>query len=84
MSVEAMSRIAAILALDGGKLSAYMNEKTRPDVMSSWTHQLEESGDKDQDELGILESGDLNKVFRYIEAHLPRPTGGDQRGKRGG
>lgn len=84
MSVEAMSRIAAILALDGGKLSTYMNAETRASVISGWTAQLQESGDPDQDEVGILESGDLNRLFRYLESHLPRPTGGDERGKGGG
>jgi hypothetical protein len=83
MSVEAMSRIAAILALDGRKLSAYLDRKTRPKVMSEWLDQLEESNDADRDEIGILESGDLNRVFGYIASHLPKPIGGDERGKGG-
>ena len=81
MSVEAISRIAAILALDGGKLSLYRNEETRSQVMMDWLPQLEESDDPDRDEVGILQSGDLNRVFGYIASHLPRPIGGDQRGK---
>ena len=53
MIVESISRIAAILALDGDKLSSYMNEDTRSDRVSSWGSQLDGNTERD-----LLKSAD--------------------------
>jgi hypothetical protein len=75
MSVESVSRIAAILALDGDKLSSYMNEDTRSDLVSSWSSQLDGNTERD-----LLESADWNRIYAYIGSQGPRPVGGDKRG----
>lgn len=84
MSVQALSRIAALLALDAGQLRDYLpsfndydedvNESRRAALVESYGSQLQSQEIKD-----ILASGDLNKVFLYLAAHLEKPMpGGDQ------
>ena len=48
------------------------NEESRESFVHHYRHQLEEN------EKEILLDGDMNEIFRYIEAHLPKPVNGER------
>ena len=75
MSVESVSRIAAILALDHEKLSDFMNEDRRTDMVSDWRSQLD-----GHEEIDLLQSADWNRIYEYIAPKGERPIGRDRRG----
>jgi hypothetical protein len=80
MSAQAVSRIAALLALNAEMLRNYLpgtdgsddNEEARADLVEQYENQLT------QKEAELLVAGDLNAVFQYIQSHLERPLGGDE------
>ena len=78
MSAQAVSRIAALLALNAEMLRGFMDpekgEEYRVDLVDQYRNQLtDQEGD-------ILVSGDMNGVFDYLQSKLDRPTGGDEAG----
>lgn len=85
MSVQAVSRIAALLALDAELLRDYvprfqeddydceedLNEENRAHLVHLYRHQLtSEEGD-------LISAGDMNKVLEYIADHLEKPVNGE-------
>ncbi len=85
MSVQAVSRIAALLALDAELLRDYvpkfkeddydceedLNEENRARLAHLYRHQLlSEEGD-------LIAAGDMNKVLEYIAVHLEKPVNGE-------
>lgn len=85
MSVQAVSRIAALLALDAELLRDYvpkfkdddydceedLNEEKRAYLAHLYRHQLtSEEGD-------LIAAGDMNKVLAYIADHLEKPVNGE-------
>ncbi len=97
MSVQAVSRIAALLALDADKLRDFLpnadgsddNEENRADLVHLYRHQLDGgaaddggsvagSRTADTTETDLLLDGDMNAIYQYVAAHLPRPVNGDQ------
>ena len=83
MSVQAVSRIAALLALDADLIKEYMpvyeddeeeedlNEENRAHLAHLYRHQLTD------EEKDLISGGDLNAVFQYIADHLEKPVNGD-------
>lgn len=86
MSVQAMSRIGALLALDAELLKSYIrpaqgpdeNEENRAYLAHLYRNQLtDEEGE-------LITDGDLNEIFAYIAEHLEKPTNGEETGSAGG
>lgn len=81
MSVQALSRITAMLALDADMLRHYIptfneddediNEGRRADLVASYSSQL--YGDEIKD---LLASGDFQRIFQYLADHLEKPMPG--------
>ena len=85
MSVQAVSRIAALLALDADVLKKYvpkyadddedkeddLNEKYRARFAHLYRHQLTDN------EIKLIEAGNLNRIFRYLANHLEKPVNGE-------
>ena len=81
MSVQAVSRIAALLALDADLARDYvpkyadddydqeedLNEANRSSFASSYGSQLT------SDESELIADGDLNAVLQYLADHLEKP-----------
>lgn len=88
MSVQAVSRIAALLALDADALRSFLpkeddggvdeSEESRVYFVHHYRHQITE------EEKAMLEGGDMIEIFEYIRAHLPKPVNGDQSTPKGG
>ncbi len=92
MSVQAVSRIAALLALDAELLRDYMpkfadddydqeedlNEANRANLAHLYRHQLtSEEGE-------LIADGDANQTLQYIADHLEKPVNGESAGGTGG
>ena len=92
MSVQAVSRIAALLALDVDLARDFvpkfadddydqeddLNEKNRADLAHLYRHQLTE------DESQLIADGDMNQILLYIADHLERPVNGESTEGSGG
>ena len=92
MSVQAMSRLAALLALDVELLKDYvptyakddldqeedLNESKRARLAYLYRHQLT-GPEKD-----LVADGDMNAVLRYIADHLDKPVNGESAKGGGG
>ena len=88
MSVQAVSRIAALLALDAEELKNYvpkyadddvdqeedLNEENRSYFAYLYRNQLT------SDESQLIADGDMNATFEYIAAHLEKPVNGEHTG----
>ena len=78
MSVQTLSRITAMLALDADMLADYIptyndddedtNEANRAKLVESYNSQITDSGIKD-----LLAAGDFNEIFQYLASHLDKP-----------
>lgn len=78
MSVQTLSRIAAMLALDADMLRRYIptfnsdeediNEGHRAALVEAYGPQL--YGDEIKD---LLAAGDLNRIYQYLASHLEKP-----------
>jgi len=86
MSADAVSRITAMLALDGNLLAGYLpdpaaddadNELRRIDFVTRYAKILT------PEEITLMESGDFAAIFGFLAANLPRPVGEDQPGGGG-
>ncbi len=91
MSVQAVSRIAALLALDADLLKDYvpkyadddydqdtdLNEANRAQLAHLYRNQLT------QEESDLIAGGDANATSQYIAAHLDRPVNGGAAGGGG-
>jgi hypothetical protein len=85
MSVQAVSRIAALLALDAEQLKKYvpafaeddydqetdLNEANRARFAYLYRHQLTDQ------EREMIAEGDMNATVRYIADHLEKPVNGE-------
>jgi len=85
MSVQAVSRIVALLALDAEQLKKYvpryapddydqetdLNEESRSNLAYLYRHQLTD------DERELIAAGDLNATARYLADHLEKPVNGE-------
>ncbi len=74
MSVQAVSRIAALLALDAEVLKQYLpedNEEYRSDFAHLYRGQL--TGQ----EKTMVAGGDVQEIFQYLADHLPKPVNGE-------
>lgn len=79
MSVQALSRIAALLALDADQLRDYIptfndddediNEGNRAKLVEQYSSQL--YGDDIKD---LLAEGDFNAIYQYLADHLEKPV----------
>ncbi len=88
MSVQAVSRIAALLALDAELLRDYvpkfadddydqdvdLNEANRANLAHLYRHQLT------AEESQLIADGDANQTLGYISIHLERPVNGEAAG----
>ena len=82
MSVQTVSRIAVLLAADAKLLSTYLknadgtddNEEGRETLAHYYRHQLDEKAGEPE----LIRSGDINAIFQYIQAHLPKPVNGEE------
>ncbi len=83
MSVQAMSRLGALLALDAEMLQSYIlpaagaadvNEDYRANLAHLYRNQLTDA------EGTLIEQGDMNKIFTYIAEHLEKPVNGEATG----
>ena len=88
MSVQAVSRIAALLALDAEMARDYvpkyadddydqeddLNETNRANLASSYSSQLT------SDESTLISDGDMNATLQYLADHLEKPVGGEDAG----
>ncbi len=83
MSADAVSRITAMLALDGNLLADYLpdpaaddaaNEIRRLDFVARYANILT------SEEIALMEAGDIGAIFGFLGANLPRPVGHDQGG----
>ncbi|MEM8931247.1 MAG: hypothetical protein AAGE94_08725 [Acidobacteriota bacterium] len=86
MSVQAVSRIAALLALDVDMVRDYvpkyadddydqeedLNEEKRSYLAYLWRGQLTE------DEKALVADGDMNAVLQYLANHLEKPVNGER------
>ena len=85
MSVQAVSRVAALLALDADEVKKYvprfedndydqevdLNESHRSYLAYLYRGQLTDH------ERQLIADGDLNKVFLYLADHLEKPVNGE-------
>lgn len=85
MSVQAVSRIAALLALDAEQLRDYvprfseddldgeedLNEENRAHLAHLYRHQLT------AEESELIAAGDMNQTLAYIADHLEKPVNGE-------
>lgn len=79
MSVQALSRITALLALDADELRDYIptfndddediNEGHRAKLVEKYNSQLQGNEIKD-----LLADGDFNAIYQYLAANLERPV----------
>jgi len=72
MSAQAVSRIAALLALNAEMVRDFLDpddgEENRVDLVSQYSNQLtEEEGE-------LFVSGDMNAIFKYLGSKLERPS----------
>lgn len=88
MSVQAVSRIAALLALDADLLKKYVpkfkdkdydqendvNEKHRSRLAYLYRHQIT------AEESDLIVDGDMNAVLKYLADHLEKPVNGEETG----
>lgn len=88
MSVQAVSRIAALLALNADQLRKYvpkfedddfdqendLNEAHRANFATSYGPQLTD------EERQLIADGDMNAVLRYLADHLEKPVDGESTG----
>jgi hypothetical protein len=92
MSVQAVSRIAALLALDADQLRKYvpsfadddydqeedLNERNRAYFAHLYRHQLTD------EESELIAAGDMNATLRYLADHLEKPVNGESTKTGGG
>ena len=92
MSVQTVSRLAGLLALDADLLKDYMpkyadddadqeddqNEKNRADLAHLYRHQL--TGEESE----LIKEGDMNRTFQYLADHLEKPVNGESTGADSG
>lgn len=92
MSVQAVSRIVALLALDAELLRDYvpkfadddydqeddLNESNRAHLAHLYRHQLT------SEESQLIADGDANANYQYIADHLEKPVNGEAAGQGGG
>ena len=94
MSVQAVSRIAALLALDADLIKKYvpkyddddcdqeedLNEQNRARLAYLYRGQLTD------DEKDLISAGDCNAIFQYLADHLEKPVNGEstEKGSSGG
>ncbi len=88
MSVQAISRIAALLALDAELARDYvpkfadddydedddLNEASRANLAHLYRQQLT------TDESQLISDGDMNATLQYIADHLEKPVNGEEAG----
>ncbi len=88
MSVQAVSRIAALLALDAELTRDYvpkfadddydqdedLNEENRAHLAHLYRHQLT------VEESQLIADGDMNANLQYIADHLEKPVNGEEPG----
>ncbi len=83
MTVQAMSRLGALLALDAELLQSYilpadgekdLNEAKRAELAHLYRHQLTD------DEGSLIAQGDMNGIFAYIAERLEKPVNGEETG----
>lgn len=91
MSVQAVSRIAALLALDADLARDYvpkyadddydeeddLNESNRADLANAYANQLT------SDEITLIADGDMNATLQYLADHLEKPLGSEDAGGGG-
>lgn len=92
MSVQAVSRLAALLTLDVDTLRDYvprfadddedqeedLNEANRAHLAYLWRNQL-----TDEEQI-LVTAGDMNAILVYLAAGLERPVNGESTGSSGG